>query len=69
MIKPKCDLKMCKDCEGELKQFGAILLSSPKGHTVKKYHVCVPCFEMIIFLWENTKKNCEPYRIGTEVYP
>lgn len=46
-IKPICDIKLSEDCEGELKQFGALLFSPPDGVIVKKYHVCVPCFEEI----------------------
>ena len=40
-IKPKCDR-----CRKELKEFGAILLSPPdKKNTVKKFHLCVLCYE------------------------
>jgi len=39
MIKPICDF-----CKKELTAFGALLFSPPKGHDVKKYHVCVACY-------------------------
>ena len=39
-IAPVCDF-----CGKELVEFGAILFSPPKEHDVKKYHVCVNCFE------------------------
>jgi hypothetical protein len=48
LIKPKCDLKLSPDCEGELKQFGAILFSPPSGKTCLKYHVCKPCFDFLM---------------------
>jgi len=48
MIKPVCDLKLSKNCEGELKQFGAILFSPPKGKTCIKYHVCKQCFDLLM---------------------
>jgi hypothetical protein len=42
-IKPKCDI-----CKEELKDYGAILLSSPnKKSMVKKYHICLKCFRKI----------------------
>ncbi|MEK7630409.1 MAG: hypothetical protein AAB417_00040 [Patescibacteria group bacterium] len=39
-IKPKCD-----KCKKELKEFGGILLSPPKGNTVKKFHLCKKCYQ------------------------
>jgi len=41
-IKPKCD-----KCGMELKEFGGILLSPPKGHIVKKFHLCKVCYREI----------------------
>ena len=38
-IKPKCD-----KCRKELKEFGGILLSPPNGNTVRKFHLCKPCY-------------------------
>ena len=46
-IKPRCAVKLSPQCEGELEQMGAILLSPPKGDDVKKYHVCIPCYDKI----------------------
>lgn len=43
MIKPACDF-----CGKELQDFGALLFSPPKWRTVKKYHLCVKCFEHLI---------------------
>jgi len=43
MIKPMCDF-----CGNELVAFGAILFSPPKEHDVKKYHVCVDCYNEMI---------------------
>ena len=43
MIKPICDF-----CKQELNDFGAILFSPPKEHDVKKYHVCVNCYNEMI---------------------
>ena len=40
MIKPVCDM-----CKRELNDFGAILLSPPQGHDVKKYHICTECYK------------------------
>lgn len=43
-IQPKCDV-----CESELKEFGSILLSPPNTENmVKKYHLCVLCYQKII---------------------
>lgn len=41
-IKPKCN-----KCGKELKEFGAILLSPPKGNIVKKFHLCKKCYRVI----------------------
>jgi hypothetical protein len=41
-IKPKCD-----KCGKELTDFGGILLSPPKGNTVKKFHLCKNCYREI----------------------
>jgi len=41
-IKPKCD-----KCGQELKEFGGILLSPPKGRIVKKFHLCKNCYREI----------------------
>lgn len=38
-IKPFCDM-----CKKELKEFGGILFSPPKGKIVKKFHICKPCY-------------------------
>lgn len=38
-IKPICDI-----CKSELDDYGAILLSPPNGHDVKKYHICKKCY-------------------------
>jgi hypothetical protein len=42
MLKPICDY-----CKKELTDFGAILLSPPDGLIVKKYHICLCCYEKI----------------------
>ncbi len=42
-IKPKCD-----KCGKELKEFGGILLSPPKGNDVKKFHLCRKCYGEIM---------------------
>lgn len=43
-IRPTCD-----KCGKELKAFGAILLSPPdEQSTVKKYHICVDCYSILI---------------------
>jgi hypothetical protein len=55
-IRPRCDMRISKNCEDELKHFGGILFSPPlagkfvpmKGGKVKKFHVCVPCFRTIM---------------------
>lgn len=39
-IAPTCDL-----CGAELKKFGAILLSPPKGRAAEKLHACVDCWQ------------------------
>lgn len=39
-IAPTCDL-----CGAELKKFGAILLSPPKGRAAEKLHACVGCWQ------------------------
>ena len=42
-IAPTCD-----KCGKELTQFGAILFSPPdEASTVKKFHLCVSCYEEI----------------------
>ncbi len=39
---------VCKDCEKELKTFGAILLSPPdKKGKVHKIHLCKKCFKRV----------------------
>ena len=39
---------ICKDCERELKSFGAILLSPPdKRGKVRKIHLCKECFKRV----------------------
>jgi hypothetical protein len=43
VIKPMCDF-----CGSELNAFGAILFSPPKEHDVKKYHICVDCYNEMI---------------------
>lgn len=42
-IKPKCD-----SCKKELKKFGGILLSPPKKGMVKKFHLCVACYDKLL---------------------
>ena len=42
-INPKCD-----KCSEELKDFWAILLSPPKDDYVRKYHICIECYNEII---------------------
>lgn len=42
MINPICDY-----CKNELEDFGAILLSPPNKLIVKKFHVCLTCYEKI----------------------
>ncbi len=43
-IKPKCD-----KCGKELTEFGAILFSPPNDKSeVKKFHICVSCYQDII---------------------
>jgi hypothetical protein len=39
-IAPVCDL-----CGAELKEFGAILLSPPKGRRAEKLHACAACWK------------------------
>ncbi|MBS3058642.1 MAG: hypothetical protein J4478_04550 [Candidatus Diapherotrites archaeon] len=42
-IKPICD-----SCGKELDKFGALLFSPPdSGNIVRKFHVCVECFEKL----------------------
>ncbi|MDB5183034.1 MAG: hypothetical protein JWO47_818 [Candidatus Saccharibacteria bacterium] len=42
-IKPTCDT-----CGKELTEFGAIVLSPPdESSKVRKYHLCVDCFEKL----------------------
>lgn len=42
-ISPSCD-----KCGSELLEFGAILLGPPDGNDrVRKYHICVGCYEQI----------------------
>jgi|6_EtaG_2_1085325.scaffolds.fasta_scaffold220113_2 hypothetical protein len=41
-IKPKCNI-----CKKELVEFGAILLSPPKKDIVRKFHICVVCYEKL----------------------
>ena len=43
MIRPKC-----MQCNSPLKDFGGILLSPPnQSNSVKKYHLCVWCYQEI----------------------
>ncbi|MEN9614027.1 MAG: hypothetical protein RLZZ347_334 [Candidatus Parcubacteria bacterium] len=42
-ITPKCD-----KCGDELKEFGGILLSPPKKDMVRKFHLCVKCYEGVV---------------------
>ena len=46
MIQPHCD-----KCGNELKEFGGILLSPPIGNDVKKFHLCVNCYEDLTKEW------------------
>jgi hypothetical protein len=42
-IKPICDM-----CGKELEEFGAIVLSPPdEANSVKKYHLCVECYQKL----------------------
>lgn len=34
----------CDKCGKELTKFGGILLSPPRGKTVKKFHLCKECY-------------------------
>ena len=44
----------CNKCGAELKEFGAILLSPPDSNdSVKKYHLCVDCFDKIASEFKN----------------
>jgi len=48
-IKPKCD-----KCGEKLKEFGAILLSPPdENNNVKRFHLCVDCYEGILILMKD----------------
>lgn len=48
-IKPVCDR-----CGKELTEFGAILLSPPNTeNTVKKLHLCIDCYEIVISDFKN----------------
>lgn len=38
---------ICDKCKKELNDFGAILLSPPQGHDIKKFHICKECYEKI----------------------
>ncbi len=42
-IRPYCDF-----CKKELKKPGGLLLSPPRGDEVKKFHVCVHCYNEIL---------------------
>lgn len=43
-IKPKCDR-----CKKELKDYGGILLSPPDAKSmVKKFHICKPCYQILL---------------------
>ena len=45
-IKPRCD-----KCKKELRGFGGILLSPPKGDMVEKFHLCKKCYaELLEFI-------------------
>ena len=52
-IQPKCDR-----CGKELKKFGAILLSPPdEQSTVKKFHICVDCYEELLKKMQITQRT------------
>lgn len=40
-------LPMCDLCDKELTEMGAILLSPPVKQDVKKYHLCLDCYQEI----------------------
>lgn len=43
-IKPVCD-----NCKNELNAFGGLMFSPPDSkNIVKKYHLCVDCFNKIV---------------------
>ena len=48
-ISPKCDMQLSVSCEGELRQYGAILFGPPDedGYT-RKRHLCVPCYGQVL---------------------
>jgi len=41
-IKPLCDR-----CSKELTEFGALLFSPPEERTVKKFHICKECYDVL----------------------
>jgi len=43
MIAVKCDR-----CEQELNTPGALVFSPPDGQDVKKYHVCLKCWQRLV---------------------
>lgn len=46
---------MCDRCGKELQEFGAILLSPPNEQSdVRKLHICVDCYEIIVNSFEKT---------------
>jgi hypothetical protein len=55
MIDPKCDVV---DCGEPLNEFGAIVLSPPDPQgMVRKFHVCVSCYEKMELNLFDTRSN------------
>ena len=50
-IKPICYI-----CKKELVKFGAILLSPPKKDIVRKFHICVECYEKLMVTFDSKHK-------------
>lgn len=47
---------ICDVCDKELKKFGALLFSPPRGFTVKKFHICVECYKKYFLVREVIEK-------------
>ena len=44
-----CDVGIAEDCEGELKNKGAILISPPDNENkYRKYHICINCYNKLM---------------------
>lgn len=46
MIKVNCDF-----CGKELDEPGALMFSPPKDDIVRKYHICIKCFNALVTEW------------------